>query len=301
MTRFRGSCAPTISETLSAGQRTAALTAFGNTNEERVTLDIGAARNAARILGAGRLERRRLGELPPEVRPSDEDEAYMLQDLLHERLMEAGRGPVAGHKIGCTTPIMQEFLGIDNPCAGGVFGSTSHADSGVFRFDDLLHPGVECEMAVRLGADLTPAGLPFDRESVAPAVDAVIAAIEVVDDRWADYKTIETPTLIADDFFGAGCVLGDVDAGWRALDPTDVTGSMTINGEVVGRGRSADIMGHPFNALAWLSNLMAGRGKTLRAGEFVLLGSIVETRWVSKGDLVEIELKGLGTSSARFE
>ena len=104
-------------------------------------------------------------ELPPEVRPSDEDEAYMLQDLLHERLMEAGRGPVAGHKIGCTTPIMQEFLGIDNPCAGGVFGSTSHADSGVFRFDDLLHPGVECEMAVRLGADLTPAGLPFDRES----------------------------------------------------------------------------------------------------------------------------------------
>ena len=264
-------------------------------------MDLEAARDAARMLGAGRLERRRLGALPPELRPSNEGEAYMLQDVLHERLIEAGRGAVAGHKIVCTTPIMQEFLGIDNPCAGGVFGSTAHVAAGAFRFDDLLHPGVECEMAVRLGADLPPSGRPFDRESVAPAVDAVIAAIEVVDDRWVDYKAIGTPTLIADDFFGAGCVLGQVDAGWRALDLADVAGFMTINGETVGTGKSADIMGHPFNALAWLANLMAGRGKTLRAGEFVLLGSIVETRWVSKGDAVKIELEGLGTATARFD
>lgn len=35
-------------------------------------------------------------------------------------------GPVTGHKIGCTTAVMQTFLRIPNPCAGGVFERTVH-------------------------------------------------------------------------------------------------------------------------------------------------------------------------------
>jgi len=37
-------------------------------------------------------------------------------------------------------------------------------------------------------------------------------------------------------------------------------------------------MGHPFEALAWLANSLAQRGKSLRAGEFVFTGSVVETK-----------------------
>ena len=84
------------------------------------------------------------------------------------------------------------------------------------------------------------------------------------------------------------------------MDLTAIEGSMYINGTRVGSGTGADIMGHPFEALAWLANSMAGRGRGLSHGEFVLLGSLVETKWVERGDLVTIEQPGLGSASAQF-
>ena len=241
-----------------------------------------------------------MGALPEALRPSDEGVAYLVQDLLHEHLLESGFGDPVGHKIGCTTPVMQRYLGISNPCAGGVYEPKTHAISGEYRFEDFLRPGVECEIAVRLRTDLPADGAPYDRHTVAPALDSVMASIEVVDDRWTDYKVIDTPTLIADDFFAAGCVLGPPVA-WEAQDLVALSGSMSVNGELLGTGRGGDIMGHPLEALAWLANLMASRGRSLKAGEFVSLGSIVQTWWVRKGDVVEIDIEGLGQASAVFE
>jgi 2-oxo-3-hexenedioate decarboxylase/2-keto-4-pentenoate hydratase len=164
----------------------------------------------------------------------------------------------------------------------------------------LVKPGVECEIAVRLGADLPAGPAPWTRDSVAPSVAACMAAIEVVDDRYADYRSLGTPTLIADDFFHVGCVLAPETADWRRLDLPSLGGETRINGEAVGAGRGADVMGHPFAALAWLANLLAGQGRPLRAGQLVLTGSVVETRWVQPGDQVEIVIEGLGEARARF-
>ncbi len=56
--------------------------------------------------------------------------------------------------------------------------------------------------------DLPPIDRPYTQENVADAVGAMAAGIEIVDDRYVDYKSLDTPTLIADDFFDAGCVIG---------------------------------------------------------------------------------------------
>ena len=53
-------------------------------------------------------------------------------------------------------------------------------------------------------------------------------------------------------------------------------------------------------ALAWIANSFAARGKCLLEGEFVLLGSLVETRWIERGDVVTIEQPGLGSATARI-
>jgi 2-keto-4-pentenoate hydratase len=255
---------------------------------------------AAALLAAARIERRRFGRLPEAYRPADEASAYAVQDALHERLTAAGWGSPTGHKIGCTTPVMQRFLSIPNPCAGGVFAPTVQHERGTFRHADFLHVGVECEVAVRLAHDLPAERGPCDRRAVAAAVGACMAAIEVVDDRYEDYRALDTPTLIADDFFNAGCVLGAPAETWRELDLAALRGRMTIHGAEVGTGHGGDILGHPVAALAWLANALAARGRHLRAGEFVLLGSVVETRWVEAGDLVEIEIDGLGCASCAF-
>ena len=54
------------------------------------------------------------------------------------------------------------------------------------------------------------------------------------------------------------------------------------------------VLGHPLEALAWLANARAARGLGLKRGEFVFLGSLVETKWLSAGDQVRIEIDELG-------
>src|SRR5262249_43961804 len=233
--------------------------------------------------------------------PVDEASAYAVQDELHTLLVADGLGQVVGHKIGCTTKVMQEFLHIPNPCAGGVFESQVHRTPARVHHGDFARPGVECEMVVRLGSDLPLQRAPFDRWKVMDAVSEVMAGMEIVDDRYVDYSRLDTPTLIADDFFDAGCVLGEAVGDWRALDLPTLSGTTRINGVEVGRGRGADVMGHPFEALAWLANSLAQRGKSLRAGEFVFTGSVVETKWVQPGDRVVMTIDGLRTVEAVFE
>jgi len=263
-------------------------------------LDQSAIAATAQIIRDHRLNLRRLPALDAEVRPRDEVQAYAVQDALHAAL-EPALGAVSGHKIGCTTAVMQAFLKIPNPCAGGVFASTVHASPARMPHARYVRVGVECEMAVRLGRDLPASATAYTRDSVAGAVDEIMAGMELVDDRYVDYTTLDTPTLIADDFFDAGCVLGTPVRDWHGLDLTALTGITWINGVEVGRGRGADVMGHPFEALAWLANNLSRRGRGLRAGEFVFTGSVVETKWVNRGDAVVMEIDRLGRVEAVFE
>jgi 2-keto-4-pentenoate hydratase len=74
---------------------------------------------------------------------------------------------------------------------------------------------------------------------------------------------------------------------------------MFINDKVVGEGRGGDVMGHPLEALAWLANLFAKRGKGLSKGLTVLTGSVVATKFVNPGDTVRLSVEGLGEASLR--
>ncbi|MGK9165386.1 fumarylacetoacetate hydrolase family protein [Inquilinus limosus] len=246
---------------------------------------------AAGILAAHRLRPGAFPGLPETLRPADLAGARRLQDAVHERL-SADLGPRTGWKIGCTTPVMQRFLGIPEPCEGGIFQANIQMSPG--RFPAAAHHriGVECEIAVRIGRDLPP-GEP-DRAALEAAVEAVLPAIEVVDDRYADFAALGAPTLLADDFFQAGCVLGPPVTDWRGLDLAALSGRMLVDGAEAGSGHGRDVLGHPLNALAWLAGTLARRGRSLKTGEIVLLGSLVQTQWLAPGARVAIEIEALG-------
>ena len=255
---------------------------------------------AADQLSVGRLELKRMGGLPGPLRPGSEAEAYAIQELLHSRYRRAGLGPRVGYKIGCTTVVMQKYLGIDNPCAGecsvprsgGNPECSNTADSSMWAWNaSWRSPWVATSS--RRASSTTGRRLCRQWESV-------MAAIEVVDDRWVDYSSIDTATLIADDFFGSACVLGEPVTEWSSIDLQGIGGSMVVNGEQVGSGLGADILGHPLEALAWVANSLEARGSYLKAGEFVLLGSLVQTHWMQRNDLVQVDIDGLGKVKARF-
>lgn len=258
-----------------------------------------AVNQAVALLAANRQSPGAFEGLPEACRPADEAEGYAIQHALARR-GGVGKDSVAGVKIGCTTSVMQAYMKIDQPCAGTIYRRGVHAVSAELRFADYHRVGVECEIAVQLATALPDLGSPVDIEAVADCVHSCAAAIEVVDDRYRDFRSIDTPTLIADDFFHAGCVLSSPVTDWRSLDLAAVTGSMKINGEVVGTGRGADILGHPLQALVWLAETGQAHDRRLGAGSIVMLGSVVQTRWLAAGDTVDVEIEELGQVRASF-
>ena len=249
---------------------------------------------AAQAIAKARLANTPLDTLPEAIRPRDLAEGYRVQDALHALLTQSGRGAIVGHKIGATTPVMQQYMRIDHPCAGGIFASTVYESGIALPARHFVKVGIECEVAARLGQDMPPEDAPYNRNSVAPYVDAYMAAIELVDDRYTDWPSMGTPSLAADDFFGAGSVLGPAVLPRKTPDLVTIAGRASLNGKEVASGHGADVMGHPLEALAWLANHFAQRGTTLRAGQFVSTGSLVKTLWLTPGDHVAIDVEGLG-------
>src|SRR5689334_8952554 len=254
---------------------------------------------AATAIAAARRTRTPLAALPGDIAPRALAEGYAVQRALHDLLLPS-QGALVGYKIGCTSKVMQNYLEIPHPCYGGVFARGVHDSGARLAADDFVRVGIECEIAVTLARDLAPSEEPFTAEWVMEAVEACHPAIEIVDDRYAKWETLGAPTLVADDFFAAGCVLGGATRRSDLPGLREVKGRALINGTEAGRGRGADVLGHPAEALAWLANQLAADGRGLFAGQLVLTGSLVKTAWLKAGDRVVIELSGLGRVEATF-
>jgi 2-keto-4-pentenoate hydratase len=233
--------------------------------------------------------------IPAPLAPHTVDEAYAVQEGFHTHMAEM-HGPVAGYKIALTTPVMQQMVGFHAPIAGAILAETIHPSLVTLRRTDYVRLGIECEIAVQLGTDLPAAKAPFTRNQVTDAVAAVMPAFELVDDRQADYTQLAAHvlTLIADNAWNAGIVLGSPLREWHSLDLAAARGTMVLNGVGLGEGHGRDVMGHPFEALVWLVNMLAERGKTLTQGMIVMTGSMVATKFVKAGDAASFSVDGLG-------
>ena len=210
-----------------------------------------------------------------------------------------GAVPPAGFKIGATTKQMQDYLGLTHPAAGFVPAASLKADGVTLPFAEFLNVGVECEVGVRLGADL-PFG-PTTRAQAEAAVAEVFPAIEIVEKRYGDLAELGTPTLIADQVFHAAGVLGAPNPGWKDLDLGAVRGELTVDGISKGSGHGRDLLGHPFEALAWLAGSGAAEAfGGLKKGQVVWLGSVTPPIWLERPCSVMVAFEGLGKVSLRF-
>ena len=164
----------------------------------------------------------------------------------------AARRAPGGFKIGATAKRMQEYLGLSGPAAGFMATGGLHRSGASLRFADFQRPGVECELAVRLGHDLPPG--PCTRAQAAEAVGELMAGIELVENRYTDLGLVGTPTMIADQVYHAAAIVGEPSIGdWRDLDVATLRGRLIVDGQQRDEGVGADLMGHPLNCLAWLA------------------------------------------------
>ena len=246
--------------------------------------------------------RERFAPLPPELAPRSSAEAYAIQGQFVGRSAQS-LGPVAGYKIALTTPAMRAMAGMQDSIAGDMLESTIRRGDAKVRAADYQNLIVEFELAFVLGDDLPVIDAPYTREKVARAVAAAMPALELADDRHADYATLKDHALMlaADNAWNEGAVLGAPVAGWSALDLAAAKGEAFINGEPVGEGHGRDVLGHPLEALAWIANNLAARGLGLWRNDVVITGSWVTSKFPKPGDRLRWSIGGLGSIEVEVE
>lgn len=247
------------------------------------------AERAAQALIAARRARRVLDRLPPDIAPRRLADGIAAQVAI-ARL--SGAQPPAGFKIGATAQRMQDYLGLPGPAAGFIADAGLHGSGSTLSLAPFLRPGVECELAVVLAHDLAPG--PCSNAQAAAAVGELMAGIEIVENRYGALDVLGTPTLVADQVFHAGAVLGAPYPGWRDLDLCALAGSLLVDGQERGIGVGGDLLGHPMTALAWLaaSDEVAAFGG-LRAGQVVMLGSVIPPIWLDGPASIEVRFPPL--------
>jgi 2-keto-4-pentenoate hydratase len=254
-------------------------------------MDDVSAHRAAELLIAGHRKNLRFKPLEPPEAPATISDAYDIQQK-YVGLLMGQHGEPKGYKVGLTSAAMQAFCGIDHPIAGVVLGRRVHQSEATVRRADFGRLGVEFEVAVRIKSDVPVSRVPFSVKTIQPYIDGVCAAIELVDDRDADYAKLDVLSLIADNSWNAGIVLSEFAPRWPDLE--NVLGRATKTGAAIGEGLGGDILGHPFNSVAWLASQLASSGTGLKAGQVVMTGSVMKTVFPAEDAEYRFELEKIG-------
>ena len=246
-------------------------------------------------LGKARLAGMPLPDLAAGQLPATEADGYAVQSRLAAWFQSNGQGGIAGYKIGATTAAMQDYLGVSGPSYGRIMEKNAPPSPASMPGNGRCKSGVECELAVRIGTAVPASDSPWTRHDLLHHIGAVMAAIEVVENRYGDFRARGIGVLVADDFFHKACVLGAPARDWRELDLGAAEGRLLVDGAEAETGRGSDVLGHPLEAVAWLANTLAGQGRTLDAGAIVLTGSMTPLHWLEGFPChVEAVIEGLG-------
>lgn len=222
--------------------------------------------------------------------------AYQVQTGITQRRLAAG-ARLVGRKIGLTSKVVQQQLGVDSPDFGALFADMACADGEEIAWSRTLQPKVEAEVALVLERDL-----PHAQHTLADIISATayaLPAIEVVGSRIAqwDIRLVDT---VADNASSGLFVLGARPVALSQLDLAACGMVMERRGDQVSLGAGSACLGNPLNAALWLANTMAQLGGPLRAGDIVLTGALGPMVVAQPGDVFTARIEGLGSVSAVF-
>jgi 2-keto-4-pentenoate hydratase len=223
-------------------------------------------------------------------------QAYTVQRLNVDRRVAAG-ARVRGHKIGLTAASMQELFGIDEPDYGHLLDDMFVLEGSEIPTCELISPRVEVEAAAILGRELRGPGVTV--ADVIRAVDWLVAAIEVIDSRVADWR-IGLADTIADNGSSARVVIAGRPVRLADVDLRRMPVRVEIDGEIVSCGVTGMVLGNPLSAIAWLANALGRQGVALEAGHVVLPGTPLPAIPVAPGMHARGVFDGLGDVDVRF-
>ena len=261
-------------------------------------LDDTRSEKAARLLDRLWREGREVGNLPETLKPRTRAEGYAVQAALERQ----ADGDVLGWKIAATSRAGQAHINVDGPLAGRIFSERVLEPGAEIPLRGNNMRVAELEFAFRMARDLPPRAGGHGADAVRGAVDALVPAVELPASRYADYRAVGAPALIADNSCAHLFVFGTPfeDAVWRDRDLKDWTVSAEVAGRGVTEGAGRNVLGDPWTALAWLVEECSAHGIALKAGQLVSTGTCLVPVPVSEGDMLTADFGAGEPTRLRF-
>lgn len=227
------------------------------------------------------------------------DNAYDIQLATMARKVAAG-DRIIGYKAAGTTRSAQNLLGDQPyPIIGTLLESQLIDDGGVYD----LRVGttyVEAEIGIVLGKDLVGPRITY--QDALAAIDHYVAAMEISPwspaamDRKRSFQHI-----IATQKLNGKIVIGRCKVSPSQIDLRYEGAVVEIDGEVVGTGTGAEVMGDPIESLIAMAHRLFRHGVGLKAGMLFMTGSVA-TPFPGALDmrLARVGFTRLGSVAVRF-
>jgi 2-keto-4-pentenoate hydratase len=219
------------------------------------------------------------------------DDAYRIQLALIDRRVAAGERHI-GWKVGLTAKAIQEQFGFHEPVFACILETqpTGH----VFGATQLINPGFETEVCVRLGRGLEGK---VSLEQVRAAVDVIHPSFEIIETR-GDMKQIALG--MADNGQQRSVVIGAPMHLAPTMELDQVEARVQLNGNEVANGLGSAVLGHPLNSIKWLAEKLGQYGRKLRPDDIIMTGSFVRQFPLQAGDIAVADFSGIGRVEVRI-
>lgn len=207
--------------------------------------------------------------------------------------MDAVGEPLAGYKIGATSPQAQSIIGCSEPIYGPIPQSAVSASASTIRLPEGTL-GAECEFAFQLARDIVPRTTPYTVNEVSAAIGQCCPAIEIIGRRTAGSGFPPYLMCVADFGLNAFFIHGPAIAGWRDADLAGAAVTALVDGVATNRGTGAAVLGHPLNAATWLANKLSAENLVLSAGAWISTGTCLGVVTAGPGQTVVGDFGALG-------
>ncbi|MGO8958124.1 MAG: 2-keto-4-pentenoate hydratase [Streptosporangiaceae bacterium] len=222
-------------------------------------------------------------------------DGYAIAQQLTRMLVNDG-DEVVGYKVGLTSRPMQKMIGVDSPDHGPVLGSTVYADGDAVSLGQFIQPKIEAEIAFVLASGLRGPGVTvLDARS---AIAGMVAAVEIVDSRFADWR-IRLADTVADLASNGAVAVSSRLVSLDGVDPRLIGMVLTRSGELVDTGAGAAALGDPVGVVAWLANTLGEMGAGLEPGQLIMTGALHAAVPMTAGDVFRAEFDRLGPVTVR--
>ena len=108
-----------------------------------------------------------------------------------------------------------------------------------------------------------------------------------------DYQNLEILSVVADNAWSGGAVLGSECFEWLHQD----FGRLPVE-KIINDKKEASLtwqaLGNPMNSIVWLANFLNQSGSLIRVGQILMTGSTFATHPAEKGDVIEYSIDQIG-------